>query len=210
MHRIVMYLMIITVFFSRCMGGGEDNAETEMSDTASIVANIEEVINKVDSALVEKEENSMSGDPVIDSIRAEYQRIQSRKNLNEKIVDYTAKPGTEAKAVGVHGKLTFHTDNNKVVKVVDSGSEAHGTWNEEFYYRDGRLIYIFLNNANGDSTNPPANKYQMRVYIGPDGQIYKETTNRNKTMDVYERNRLLKKGKQIHKARTAAEILEWY
>lgn len=154
------------------------------------------------------EEAAADEDPVIATIRREYRRIQAAA-LMKKEVEYKANPGGEAAAVGVAGRVTWFYDGDELVKILDEGSEDHGEWKEEYYFEDGKLFFIYNNNAYGGAMNPTENKYQTRLYIN-DGKIYRQLTTRSFALDDGEKKRLLQRAQRLYNARTAKDVADMY
>ncbi|MBZ4189672.1 hypothetical protein [Niabella beijingensis] len=108
-------------------------------------------------------------------IRAEFERINkmplTSKQFNWQSSEKCQPPYQE-------GTATYYYDKGTLVKIHNQGAEDHGEWKEDYYFRKGQLIFIYLDNAYGGAANPTAYKYQNRYYFNNNHLIKKlESTN---------------------------------
>jgi len=106
-------------------------------------------------------------DRSVQQIRKEYQRINKAK-LKAKTINWI----NEECPPYSEGKVTFYYENNRLVKIFYWGSEDHGEWKEEYYFKDGSLFFIYQNNAWGGAGDPGYYTLQRRIYI-KDGKAFK-------------------------------------
>lgn len=99
---------------------------------------------------------------LVQQIRADYAQI-NKAVLTKKTVHWitpdSCQPGY------MEGTITYCYKNNQLVKIYSEGGEDHGEWKEEFYFREGKLFFIYQNNAYGGAEHPVAIKYQNRYYF---------------------------------------------
>lgn len=197
------------IVFVACTNAGERTKQADTDTVQSPGEDVSDTSVAIKDALSGQDTLTLSGNPVIDSIRMEYQRIQQNPALRKLEVNYSGAPGSEAKAIGVAGKMTYFFDGDELVKAWDAGQESHGKWNEEFFFKDGELFFIYVNGASGGALEPDAFPYQSRLYLH-EGKIYREISSGGREMDDREKEALLKKGKALYTIRTEAEIRKFY
>jgi len=136
------------------------------------------------------------------TIKASYKKINESKLKvnsiawdNEKLSDCPPVMG---------GTAIFYSLNNKVVKVVNNGGEDHGEWKEEYYFSNGKLFFIYQNNAYGGAANPTEYKYQNRYYIDGD-KVIKAIESKDKANEETIAG-LIQTAYRLHKAKTKEEI----
>lgn len=110
-------------------------------------------------------QTSRHTEALIRAVREEYQRINQAK-LVKKELRWETDTSCEAPPMG--GTVTFFYENNNLVKILNDGGEDHGTWKEAYYFRGGKLFFVYENNAYGGAADPEAMKYQTRYYIDSD------------------------------------------
>lgn len=202
-----LFFLFILAFTLACNSNSEKDTKNSIEDSLKIDTSGFSKSNSQPDTLPSTDDAS-DPDPVIAAIRKEYRRIQSA-TPDTKQVKYSANPDTEAAAVGIGGTVTWFYENGKIVKILDDGMEDHGVWKEEYYFKDGNLIFVYKNNASGGAGNPTENKYQIRMYF-KDGKIYKELTTRDYPVDDFERKRAIEMAKGLFKAKTAKDIANLY
>lgn len=105
--------------------------------------------------------DSSSTDQRILNIRSEYARINSLE-LTEKRSGFVC---------DTDGTVTFYTHNGKVVKVlIDWGFVGHGSTKTEYYFKAGKLIFIYETYVGGPVDGPDT-KTEYRTYVENDRTI---------------------------------------
>lgn len=94
----------------------------------------------------------------IQQIRKEYQRI-SKAKLTAKTMQWV----NEECPPFAGGSVTHYYENGRLVKIYSAGGADQGEWREEYYFKDGKLIFINQNNAWGGAENPTFYKLQRRM-----------------------------------------------
>lgn len=105
------------------------------------------------------------------SIRDEYARIHAA-SLQKEVVTKPVEPNMPPEAA----TLTYYTENGKPVKIYHELFSDHGQMKETFYFINGRLFFIFRDNAWGGAGDPLENKYTARYYINNDTLLKKIVT----------------------------------
>lgn len=109
-------------------------------------------------------------DAQIRKIRAEYEQI-NKSTLTRKAVRWSSPDSCQP--AYMEGTVTYFYKNAQLVKIYSEGGEDHGEWKEEFYFRDGKLFFVYQNNAYGGAANPVEVKYQNRYYFDEGKLIWK-------------------------------------
>ena len=201
---IVLFTSIFVLFSCKLSEDKEmETAETVSDET---IAELDSLRNAVLNQPAVPPETS--GDVVIDSIRAQYQKIQSSP-LTQRKVAYIPQEDSEARAVGLSGLVTWYLAGNEVVKVVDTGAEDHGQWQQEFYYKNGNLFFLFVKMASGGAGEEFWIPNEHRFYL-QNGKVYKYIHTGNNELDGIYLERLLKKGNAYSAILTKEEILKYY
>lgn len=103
------------------------------------------------------------------AIKARYKKVNESK-LKANSITWNNEKLSDCPPV-MAGTIIFYSLNNEVVKVVNNGGEDHGEWKEEYYFSNGKLFFIYQNNAYGGAAKPTEYKYQNRYYIDNDKVI---------------------------------------
>lgn len=111
---------------------------------------------------------STGSDAMLQQIRTEYARINKAK-LTAKTIKWESPEDCQPPYQG--GSVTYYSEKGKLVKIYSEGGEDHGEWKEEYYFKDGKLFFIYQNNAYGGAADPTANKIQNRHYIHNDAVL---------------------------------------
>lgn len=98
----------------------------------------------------------------IQQIRKEYQRINKTK-LTAKTIKW--ENNIEECQPYSSGTVVLYSENNKVVKIFAETYDDHGSRKDEYYFKDGKLIFIYKNSAWGGAENPDYYIAQVRLYI---------------------------------------------
>lgn len=91
--------------------------------------------------------------PAIGAIQKEYNRIQSLPLRQEKY-QYESAGCVE------DGVVTYGLDKQTILKITESGAIGDGTWNVEYYYQSGHLIFCYEMLIGG----PAAGKEERTAY----------------------------------------------
>lgn len=138
----------------------------------------------------------------VQDIRTEYTRI-NKASLTRKTISWKS---PEACQPYQEGKVTFYYEQGKLVKLYSEGGEDHGTWKEEYYFKNGQLIFIYQNDAYGGAANPTEYTYQNRYYL-QDGKVFYKLESREETKaDEEGLRRLLRRIAAIRKATTSIQL----
>ncbi|WP_124637075.1 hypothetical protein [Taibaiella sp. KBW10] len=140
---------------------------------------------------------------LLKEIRLEYQRINSATLTPQ---NYTWETDTTCDAPPMAGLVTYFREGNQLVKILNDGAEDHGEWKEEYYFKAGKLFFVFQHNTYGGAANPTEFKYESRYYFN-DGLLIKkiESSEQAKT-DEEGIDRLVKEAYLLYKAKGSQEI----
>lgn len=136
----------------------------------------------------------------VQQIRAEYARI-NKASLTAKTLKWESPE--ECQPSFQSGTVTFYSEKGKLVKIYSEGGEDHGEWKEEYYFKDGRLFFIYQNNAYGGAADPTANKIQNRHYIDNDLVIKSMETSSVKDAEKAGQEELTRLIKTVNALKTA-------
>lgn len=140
-------------------------------------------------------------DKDIKQIRKEYQRI-NKARLTTKIIHWE-NDIEECLPPYLVGSVTYYYEKNKLVKINSEGGEDHGEWNEEYYFKDGKLFFIYQYNAWGGAENPTYNTLQLRIYIKDDEAIKTLQTSSVKDLETLSADEIEEFIKTANALRTA-------
>ncbi|MCF3111009.1 hypothetical protein LL912_19640 [Niabella sp. CC-SYL272] len=107
---------------------------------------------------------------LVAGIRSEFERIHKAPLTSRQ---FSWRSPEKCEPPYQEGTTTYYYDHGKLVKIHNHGVEDHGEWKEDYYFRDGALIFIYLDNAYGGAANPTAYKYQCRYYFNSNHLIKK-------------------------------------
>jgi len=93
----------------------------------------------------------------IDAIRSVFKEINSK---TFKIERYTY----EAAGCAEDGVVEYYLDKQQIVKIKESGSIGDGSWDTEYYFRNGDCIFIYESLIGGPA-NGEVMKSEYRVYL---------------------------------------------
>ncbi|RFZ90971.1 hypothetical protein D0C36_18675 [Mucilaginibacter conchicola] len=138
-------------------------------------------------------------DADIAAIRQEYQKINAQK-LTKQHFTYESSGCVE------DGQLDFYLDGKNIVKVTESGAIGDGSWVNQYYYSDGKVIFC-LESLEGGPAAGPVTKTEYRYYI-KDGKALrmmegaKVVKNDSKVSDI------LRSANNIYKAYATKKFAE--
>src|SRR5690242_6385768 len=78
-----------------------------------------------------------TSEAAVEAIRAAFKEINSNKTYKVEHYSY------EAAGCADDGKVDYYLDKQQIVKIKESGLIGDGSWDTEYYYRNGNLIFIF-------------------------------------------------------------------
>lgn len=200
MYRFIVVLLLLVITHCAC----RQNNSNESLPPIQVADTILQKDSTLEIIATAEEDTALSADPVIDKIRKEYRRVQTA-SLRKKEENYLPPQNSEARAVGVSGKVTWFYDDDELVKILDEGTQDHGEWKEEFYYDKGELFFIYVNRSGGGAGEPVWERTQDRVYVH-EGKVYKYLPGENFALDEFGLQRLLRKGLKIKNAKTGKEV----
>ncbi|OQP40423.1 hypothetical protein A4D02_16035 [Niastella koreensis] len=137
----------------------------------------------------------------IEDIRTAFKDINS--NNTYKVEKYTY----EAAGCADDGRLEYYLDKQQIVKIKESGSSNDVSSTTEYYYRDGRVFFIYQLIAGGVA-NGELQKTEFRIYV-KDGKairfmqgqeiipVYSKTTNMMETAVKLLKARTTKNFKEV-------------
>lgn len=105
----------------------------------------------------------------IKAIRSEYQRINA-SNLKRQHFTYESAGCVE------DGKVDYFLENGNIVKITESGAIGDGSWQDEYYYSSGKVIFCFETLVGGPAIGK-VTKTEYRVYV-KDGKAIRVMENK--------------------------------
>ncbi|MCD2423978.1 hypothetical protein LQ567_14465 [Niabella pedocola] len=99
---------------------------------------------------------------MVAGIRSEFERINKAPLISRQ---FNWRSPEKCEPPYQEGTATYYYDHEKLVKIHNHGAEDHGEWKEDYYFRNGELIFMYLDNAYGGAANPTEYKYQCRYYF---------------------------------------------
>jgi len=98
-----------------------------------------------------------TADADIETIRAAFKEINSKPFTKERY-------SYEAAGCAEDGVVEYYLDKQQIVKIKESGSIGDGSWDTEYYYRNGDCIFIYESLIGGPA-NGKVMKSEYRVYL---------------------------------------------
>jgi|GEM_PF-2779361 len=141
---------------------------------------------------------------LIAAVRSEFERV-NKAVLTSKKIDWESLPECEPPYMA--GSVTYFYDKGILVKIHNHGAEDHGEWKEDYYFKNGQLIFIYLDNAYGGAANPTEYKYQSRYYFNRDSLIQKlEPANPEYGRDAGAIRELILTAGRLYRAKDRIEV----
>ena len=150
MNRYVRLIVATFLLYSSCTGTADGPEQSQTTDTMKAARPGQDSVN--------------TSSPVSE-IRKEFQRINTAGGLSVKKIKW----GTENCDIG--GTASYFYENDQVVKIVVDGYEADGSWLDEYYYKNGKLIFIYEQAQYGHAPHMNETKINCRKYIRGDEVI---------------------------------------
>lgn len=141
---------------------------------------------------------------LVAAVRMEFERI-NKAELTSRKYNWESPADCEPPYMG--GTATYFYDRGTLVKIHNHGAEDHGEWKEDYYFKNGQLIFIYLDNAYGGAANPTEYKYQSRYYFNRDSLIKKlEPADREQGLDAGAIRELIRTAGRLYRAKDRGEI----
>ena len=143
------FLSILVILLQSC-GQSSNNStgsNTEQKDAAGITAPVSPVSGS--------DSSSTKTSAAIGRIRDEYNRINTTQ-LTQKKITFEC---------DIEGTATYYFENNKVVRIViEDGFAGDNSTTSQYYFKDGKLMFIYEVHLGGSATGPDTRK-EERTYV---------------------------------------------